>query len=69
MFVIELLATLQTDNLLAPDPEDVKPGWLAFGIVILMGIALYFILRSFIKQLKRVDFEEKPDEPTDLPRE
>lgn len=69
MSAIELLATLQTDLLLAPNPEDVKPDWLAFIIVLLMGVALYFILRSLIKHLKRVDFEEKPDDPTDVPRE
>ena len=68
MSALELLATQQTGILSAPNPEDVKPDWLMFVVVVLMGIALYFILRSLIKHLKRVDFEEKPDDPTDPPR-
>ena len=45
-----------------PDPEDVTAGWL--GLVVFLGLAaalvvLWFSLR---KQLRKVDFEEKPDE-------
>ena len=30
-----------------------------------MAVALYFLLRSFVKHLKRVNFEEEPD-PTEV---
>ncbi|MGH3423351.1 MAG: hypothetical protein ACRDO8_01405 [Nocardioidaceae bacterium] len=50
---------------LAVDPEDVKPGWTAFIVVVLLGVALAFLLRSFTKQLKKVDFEEKNDRDED----
>lgn len=56
-------AAFPTDSLMALDPDDVKPGWVAFVIVVLMGVALYFILRSFVKQLRKVDFDEDAPRP------
>ena len=41
-----------------PDPEDVKPGWLGFGVFLLLAAAVVFLVFSFRKQLKKVDFEE-----------
>ena len=35
------------------DPNDVKPGWLALGIVVLLCIATYFLARSFLKHAKK----------------
>lgn len=51
-------AYLPAELMAAPDPEDVKPGWLGLGVVVAMAVLLYFILRSFVKQLKKVDFDE-----------
>lgn len=48
-----------------PDPEDVKPGWLGFGVFLLLAAAVVFLVFSFRKQLRKVDFEEKPR--TDAP--
>lgn len=45
-----------------PDPEDVKPGWLGFGVFLLLAAALVVLFFSFRKQLRKVDFEEKPDQ-------
>lgn len=45
----------------APDPEDVKPGWLGFGIFLALAAALVLLFFSFRKQLRKVDFEETPD--------
>lgn len=42
------------------DEEHVRPGLVALGLVVLLGIALFFLMRSFVKQLKKVDFEEEP---------
>lgn len=35
------------------DPNDVKPGWLALAIVVLMCVATYFLLRSFVKHTRK----------------
>ncbi|MGZ4438020.1 MAG: heme exporter protein CcmD [Nocardioides sp.] len=43
-----------------PNPADVKPGWLAFGIFLAMFAAVILLWLSFRKQLKKVNFEEKP---------
>ena len=47
-----------------PDPEDVKPGWLGFGVFLLLAAALVVLFFSFRKQLRKVDFEEKADGET-----
>ena len=39
-----------------PDPEDVKPGWLGFGVFLLLAAAVVFLAFSFRKQLRRVNF-------------
>jgi flagellar biogenesis protein FliO len=38
-----------------PAENDVKAGWVAFLVVILLVVAVVFLLRSFTKQLKKVD--------------
>lgn len=45
-----------------PDPEDVKPGWLGFAVFLLLAAAVAFLAFSLVKQLKKVDFEEKDDD-------
>ena len=35
------------------DPNDVKPGYLALSIVIIMCVATFFLLRSFVKHSKK----------------
>ena len=49
----------------APDPADVKPGWLGFGMFVALAVATVLLWLSFRKQLKKVNFEEKPDSPRD----
>ena len=38
-----------------PDDNNVVAGWVGFAIVIALILAVVFILRSFTKQLKKVD--------------
>ena len=38
-----------------PSENDVKAGWVALVVVLLLGVAVFFLLRSFTKQLKKVD--------------
>jgi divalent metal cation (Fe/Co/Zn/Cd) transporter len=33
--------------------EDVKPGWVALGIVAILCVATYFLVRSFIRHAKK----------------
>ena len=49
-----------------PDPGDVKPGWLGFVMFLALAVATVLLWLSFRKQLKKIDFEEEPDDrPTD----
>ncbi|CAN5309870.1 hypothetical protein BH09ACT10_BH09ACT10_29950 [soil metagenome] len=41
------------DVLLALDEDQVKPGWVAFAIVIALCVALFFIMRSFAKHVRK----------------
>ncbi|UYM06393.1 hypothetical protein [Solicola gregarius] len=46
----------------SPTADEVKPGWVALVIVLLMAVALAILMRSMVKQFRKVDFEEEPDE-------
>ncbi len=35
--------------------DNVKPGWVALGIVAALGVGLFFLMRSFIKHTKRAN--------------
>ena len=45
----------------ATDDNVVRPGWLGFLVFLAMAVAVYFLLRSFVRHLKRVDFDEGVD--------
>jgi hypothetical protein len=45
-----------------PDPADVKPGWLGFGVFLALAAATLLLWLSFRRQLKKVDFEEETDD-------
>jgi hypothetical protein len=38
-----------------PDDNNVVAGWVGFAVLIILIVAVVFILRSFTKQLKKVD--------------
>jgi hypothetical protein len=44
-----------------PDPNDVKPGWLGFVVIVGLGAAVVFLLFSFRKQLRKVRVEPGDD--------
>ena len=46
-----------------PAPEDVKAGWVAFGIFLALAAAVVFLAFSLRKHLKRVTFDETDDSP------
>ncbi len=37
----------------APKPEDVKAGWTAFAVFLLLAVAVAFLGRSLFKQLRK----------------
>ncbi|MGZ4428123.1 MAG: hypothetical protein ACXVXC_17185 [Nocardioidaceae bacterium] len=51
----------------SPPPSKVKPGWLAFWIIIALCVAVAFLGMSLRKHLNRVNFEEEPLEEKPQP--
>ena len=55
------------------DPDTVKPGLLGLVVVLALVVATVLLLRSFTHQLKKIDFDEGPDDdheqdsPHDVP--
>jgi hypothetical protein len=47
-----------------PEPEDVKAGWLGFGVFLVLAAVVVFLFFSLRKHLGKVDFEEPTDEAT-----
>lgn len=37
------------------DPNIVRPGWVALGVVALLGVATFLLSRSFLKHTKRAE--------------
>lgn len=61
-----------------PEDEDVKAGWTAFAVFVLLGVAVAFLGWSLTRQLKkageaekagRFDPSDRPSRRTTLPRE
>ena len=46
------------------DPSDVKPGWVALGIVVVLIIATFFLAKSFLAHSKKA-LEPWDDEDVD----
>lgn len=41
--------------LLEVDPNLVRPGWTPLLVIVLLGIVLFFLGRSMMKQFRRID--------------
>jgi Na+-transporting methylmalonyl-CoA/oxaloacetate decarboxylase gamma subunit len=39
----------------------VTPGFLGFGVVVILGVALFFLLRSMNKQISRIEAPKEAD--------
>lgn len=46
----------------APDPDDVRQGWLGFVVFVLLLVAVVFLAFSLRKHLGKVKFEEPADD-------
>ena len=49
------------DVVLAYNPADVKPGWVAFWIVVALCVATFFLWRSMNTQLGRIKAPHRAD--------
>jgi hypothetical protein len=47
------------------DPKDVKPGWIAFWLIVALGAATYFLWRSMNKQLRKIDVPPRDSAESD----
>ena len=47
-----------------PSEDQVRPGWIALGLMVLMCVATFLLWMNMRKQIKKIDFVEEPD-PTD----
>jgi hypothetical protein len=49
------------------DPNLVRPGWTPLVVVVLLGIALFFLGRSMMKQFRKIDVpaDHDPNATTD----
>jgi hypothetical protein len=55
--VVAQLARLATGG--TPDPSEVKPGWVALVVVLVLCAATVLLWLSMRKQLGKIRFEEK----------
>ena len=39
--------------------DSLKPGPMAFIVIVLLAVAVFFLVRSMLKQLHKVDFDER----------
>ena len=39
--------------------DSLKPGPMAFIVIALLAVAVFFLVRSMLKQLRKVDFDEQ----------
>ncbi len=58
---VSLLGLVAVAAVEGPAPEDVKAGWLGFGVFLALAAAVAFLGFSLHKHLRKVDFEEEPD--------
>ena len=49
--------------LLEVDPNLVRPGWTPLVVVVLLGIVLFFLGRSMLKQFRKIDVPADHEPP------
>ncbi len=79
MQLLLVLVSLTDQLPQGPEPEDVKAGWTAFAIFLLLIGATVLLMFNFVKQLRKAqaakdagvydDADEPVDSPTETPRD
>jgi hypothetical protein len=62
---VEPLITRLTDV----DPNAARPGWVALVVVLALAVATFLLWRNMGKQMRKINFEEKPDADRSGPSE
>jgi type VI protein secretion system component VasK len=50
-----------------PQPEDVKPGWIALGLVVALFAVTWLLWGSMRKQIGRISFGDSEEDRRDAP--
>ncbi len=50
-----------------PADDQVRPGWIALGVMVLMCVASFLLWMNMRKQIRKIDFEETEDEKSTPP--
>jgi hypothetical protein len=72
MTAIALWALVRAEETPTYTYDTLKPGPMAFVVTAFLAVAVFFLVRSMIKQLRKVDFDEQAqtdDERTKSHRE
>jgi hypothetical protein len=58
--MLAAVVTLTQDP--APADNQVRPGYIALGLMVLMCVATFLLWMNMRKQIRKIDFEETEDE-------
>jgi hypothetical protein len=59
MVAVPLSAVVLADETQTYTYDSLKPGPMAFIVISLLAVAVFFLVRSMLKQLRKVDFDEQ----------
>ena len=62
-FTLGQVAGLTAEDLLAYDPDDVRPGGIALFVVVVLGVATFLLWRSMNTQLRKIQMPPKGSSP------
>ena len=67
--VVDVVTTMVVRLAQDPVPADdqVRPGYIALGLMILMCVATFLLWMNMRKQIRKIDFEETEDEKSSPP--
>ncbi|WP_199486424.1 hypothetical protein [Actinomadura logoneensis] len=59
--MLALATPVLADNNLPLNNDTVSPGFLGFGVFLALGLALFFLIRSMNKQMRRIQAPKEAD--------
>jgi hypothetical protein len=61
MSVYSVIALAQPDPNMPLNDDTVSPGFLGFGVVVALGVAVFFLGRSMVNRLKKIQAPREAD--------
>ena len=65
--VADAVSSLVTYLASQPDPvpaeDQVRPGWIALGLMVLMCVATFLLWMNMRKQIRKIDFDDSDSDP------